>query len=261
MSQVTFEVLGVPAELVALLKRNGHKQPSPIHACLPDAIAGRDIVGRASGSAKTLAFGLPIVMRSQRSKPNRPTALVLVPRRESASKIQRELHTVAAACSLRITTACDDATFDRQRGALRHGVEILIASPGRLEELLDQRDLRLDDVGVVVIDEADRMTSLGLLPAVERILEQIPAAGRQTLVFASKFKDELESLIATHQTKPSRFEGDVDSKPVVEKFEVPASMRELEPVASRAAVSSPDVNGPVQRSSAGRARRHGRRRG
>jgi superfamily II DNA/RNA helicase len=258
MSTSTFEDLGVPADLVGLLKRNGHKQPSPIHACLPDAIAGRDVVGCATGSAKTLAFGLPLVLRAKRSKPNRPTALVLTPKKETAAKMQRELHTIAASRSLRITTAFDGVPFDRQRGALRHGVEILIAGPGRLEELLAQRDLRLDDIDIVVIDEADRMVALGLLSAVQRILDKTPAV-RQTMVFSSRSGGDVEILIQRYQTKPIRFDPDTGDATAPEEIEPVSLTRELESVSSNvsASHSSPDVDGPVQRSSAGRARRHG----
>jgi superfamily II DNA/RNA helicase len=258
MSIGSFEDLGVPADLVALLKRNGHKQPSPIHACLPDAIAGRDVVGCATGSAKTLALGLPLVLRAKRSKPNRPTALVLTPKKESGAKMQRELHTIAASRSLRITTAFDGVPFDKQRGALRHGVEILIAGPGRLEELLAQRDLRLDDVDIVVIDEADRMIALGLLSAVQRVLDKT-AAGRQTLVFSSKPGSDVEILIQRYQNTPARFDPESGGAPAPEEIDTASSLRELEPVSSNASSSrsSPDVDGPVQRSSAGRARRHG----
>ena len=138
MSQPTFGDLGVPADLVDLLKRNGIKAPFPIQeSSIPDAIAGHDICGRApTGSGKTIAFGIPVVMRAQRAKPNRPTALVLVPTRELAAQVARDLHSVAAARSLRIATIYGGVGYDKQRLALRHGVEILVACPGRLEDLI-----------------------------------------------------------------------------------------------------------------------------
>jgi len=207
LSHPTFGDLGVPADLVEILDRNGIKKPFPIQAAsIPDAAAGHDICGRApTGSGKTIAFGLPLVMRARRAKPNRPTALVLVPTRELAAQVARDLHAVAAARSLRIATIYGGVGYDRQRQALRHGVEVLVACPGRLEDLLEQRDLRLDDAQIVVVDEADRMSDMGFLPAVKRILDKTHR-NRQTLLYSATLDDDVNILVHRYQKRPKRFD-------------------------------------------------------
>ena len=207
MSQHTFGDLGVPADLVEILKRNGIRQPFPIQAAsIPDAVAGHDICGRApTGSGKTIAFGVPLVMRAKRAKPNHPTALVLVPTRELAAQVARDLHSIAAARSLRVATVYGGVGYDKQRQSLRHGVEIVVACPGRLEDLLEQRDVSLDKVETVVVDEADRMADMGFLPAVKRILDKT-ASKRQTLLFSATLDDDVSILIHRYQNKPKRFD-------------------------------------------------------
>jgi len=207
LPHTTFGDLGVPADLVEILGRNGIKQPFPIQAAsIPDAIAGHDICGRApTGSGKTIAFGVPLVMRAPRAKPNRPTALVLVPTRELAAQVARDLHAVAAARSLRIATIYGGVGYDKQRLALRHGVEILVACPGRLEDLLEQRDLHLDAVQLVVVDEADRMADMGFLPAVRRLLDKTNT-DRQTMLYSATLDDDVNILIHRYQKTPKRFD-------------------------------------------------------
>jgi superfamily II DNA/RNA helicase len=205
----TFAELGVPEDLVDVLKRNKINTPFPIQAAsLPDAIAGHDICGRApTGSGKTLAFGLALALRTPRAKPNRPTALVLVPTRELAAQVERALRPIAAARSLRVATVYGGVGYDKQRAALRHGVEILVACPGRLEDLIEQRDLKLDNVGAVVVDEADRMADMGFLPAVRRLLDATKP-NRQTLLYSATLDGDVDVLIRRYQNDPKRFQAD-----------------------------------------------------
>jgi superfamily II DNA/RNA helicase len=199
----------VPEDLVDVLKRNKINTPFPIQAAsLPDAIAGYDICGRApTGSGKTLAFGLALALRTPRAKPNRPTALVLVPTRELAAQVERALRPIAAARSLRVATVYGGVGYDKQRAALRHGVEILVACPGRLEDLIEQRDLKLDNVGAVVVDEADRMADMGFLPAVRRLLDATKP-NRQTLLYSATLDGDVDVLIRRYQNDPKRFQAD-----------------------------------------------------
>lgn len=207
MPRNTFASLGVPEDLVEILKRHKIIEPFPIQAAsVPDAMAGHDICGRApTGSGKTLAFGLALAMRTPRAKPNRPTALVLVPTRELAAQVERALHPIAAARALRVATVYGGTGYDRQRKALRHGVEILVACPGRLEDLLEQRDLTLEHVGIVVVDEADRMADMGFLPAVRRLLDATKK-DRQTLLYSATLDGDVDVLIRRYQNNPKRFD-------------------------------------------------------
>lgn len=203
----TFASLGVPEDLVAILKRDKIITPFPIQAAsLPDAIAGHDVCGRApTGSGKTLAFGLAVIARATRAKPKHPTALILVPTRELAAQVKLALHRVAAVRSLRIATIYGGVGYDKQRAALRHGVEILVACPGRLEDLLERRDLVLDDVSIAVVDEADRMADMGFLPAVRRILDAT-RPDRQTLLYSATLDGDVDVLIKRYQNNPKRFD-------------------------------------------------------
>jgi superfamily II DNA/RNA helicase len=203
----TFGDLGVPADIVSVLERDGMKQPFAIQAAsIPDAIAGHDICGRApTGSGKTVAFGVPLVLNAKRAKPKLPTALVLVPTRELAAQVAKDLTHIAKARHLRVATVYGGVGYDAQRQALRRGVEILVACPGRLEDLLEQRDLRLDDVSFVVVDEADRMADMGFLPAVKRLLDKT-STQRQTLLFSATLDDDVDVLVKRYQNKPKRFD-------------------------------------------------------
>jgi superfamily II DNA/RNA helicase len=203
----TFADLGVPDDLVGVLRGQGIETPFPIQAAsLPDAIAGHDICGRApTGSGKTLAFGLALVARTKRTRPKRPTALVLVPTRELAAQVELVIRPIAAVRKLRVATVYGGTGYEKQRNALRHGVEILVACPGRLEDLLEQRDLSLADVGFVVVDEADRMADMGFLPAVKRLLDQT-RADRQTLLYSATLDGDVDVLVRRYQKHPKRFD-------------------------------------------------------
>ena len=153
----------------------GIVDPFPIQsAVIPDALAGRDVTGRApTGSGKTLAFGIPLVANLAAGPARRPTALVLAPTRELAEQIAAELRPLAQARRHDVASVYGGVGYGPQRKALDAGAELVVACPGRLEDLLSMGALRLDDVRQVVIDEADRMSDMGFLPAVRRILEQV----------------------------------------------------------------------------------------
>jgi superfamily II DNA/RNA helicase len=196
----TFPDLGVPADLVAALGRGGITDPFPVQAAtIPDALAGRDVCGKApTGSGKTLAFGVPLVARVPAARPRRPRALVLAPTRELAAQIHKELEPLAAVRDKRVCTVYGGVGYEKQKKALRRGVEILVACPGRLRDLMDQNALRLDAVEIVVIDEADRMADMGFLPEVRKILDATPAE-RQTLLFSATLDGDVAVLQRKYQ--------------------------------------------------------------
>jgi superfamily II DNA/RNA helicase len=213
----TFSGLGVPEDLTRVLDRGGFTSPFPIQAAtLPDALSGKDIAGKApTGSGKTLAFGLALVARIPRAKPKRPTALVLVPTRELAAQVAKEIEPFARARNVRIATVYGGVGYGEQRAALRKGTDILVACPGRLEDLLEQRDLVLSDVRIAVVDEADRMADMGFLPAVRRLLDAT-SKDRQTLLFSATLDGDVDVLVKHYQRNPSKHStadektGDVD---------------------------------------------------
>ena len=206
----TFVDLGVPADLIAVLQRSGISIPFPIQeATIPDALAGRDVSGRApTGSGKTLAFAIAAVEAlagKTRSKPGRPRGLVLVPTRELAAQVCGVFNPLAKARNLSVTAVYGGSGYGPQLRALRAAVDILVACPGRLEDLIDRRDVNLQDVSIVVVDEADRMADMGFLPAVRRILDQA-ASDRQVLLFSATLDGEVDVLVRNYQNNPVRHE-------------------------------------------------------
>jgi superfamily II DNA/RNA helicase len=201
----SFTDLGVPADLVAVLLDRNVSEPFPIQAAtIPDLMSGRDVCGRApTGSGKTLAFGLPIVERVGRARPGRPRALVLAPTRELAAQIQRELAPLAAVRQRRVATVYGGVGYEQQRRALRRGAEILVACPGRLEDLIEQRVVDLGMVDIVVVDEADRMADMGFLPAVRRLLDATKSP-RQTMLFSATLDGDVAVLTRDYQRDPVR---------------------------------------------------------
>jgi superfamily II DNA/RNA helicase len=194
----TFADLGVPRPLVGALAAHGITQPFPIQAeTLPDTLAGRDVLGRGkTGSGKTLAFAIPLVSRlsERKRRPSRPSGLVLAPTRELATQISAALEPLAAAYHLRVTTIFGGVPQGRQVAALKSGVDIVVACPGRLEDLMEQRVISLDAVEITVIDEADHMADLGFLPGVTRILAATPAGG-QRLLFSATLDNGVDKLV------------------------------------------------------------------
>jgi superfamily II DNA/RNA helicase len=203
----TFADLGVPAPMCRILSDHGINDAFPIQeATLPDGLAGRDLCGRApTGSGKTIAFGIPLVTRIGTAAPKRPRALVLVPTRELAAQVRDELIMLAGPKGASVEAFYGGNGFDRQLKALRRGVDIAVACPGRLADLINRGDVRLDAVQVVVIDEADRMADMGFLPEVKRLLDQVPD-DRQTLLFSATLDGAVDELIRRYQHNPARHE-------------------------------------------------------
>jgi superfamily II DNA/RNA helicase len=203
----SFADLGVPAPLCARLDELGIAEPFPVQAAtLPDALAGRDVCGKApTGSGKTIAFGLPLLARVEKAAPRRPKALVLVPTRELASQVQDQLEALCWGTKTRVLAIYGGAGMGTQMSALARGVEVVVATPGRLKDLLDRGSLRLDDVNIVVIDEADRMADMGFLPEVRRLLDKTNAT-RQTLLFSATLDGDVDVLVRGYQTNPAHHE-------------------------------------------------------
>lgn len=200
-----FAHLGLPPSLVTTLGKKGISRPFPIQsATIPDALAGRDVLGKApTGSGKTLAFGLPVLARVGRASSRRPTALVLAPTRELAEQIRRELEPLGRVAQRSIAAVYGGVGYRAQIADLRRGVDVLVATPGRLEDLIAQGAVSLGEIEIVVIDEADRMADMGFLPAVRRLLDLIPSR-RQTLLFSATLDGDVAVLTRDYQSDPVR---------------------------------------------------------
>jgi superfamily II DNA/RNA helicase len=213
-----FADLGVPTALSAVLERSGITTPFPIQAAtLPDCLAGRDVCGKApTGSGKTLAFGLAILSRlAAKPKPDggrrgrrHPTALVLVPTRELAAQIEEVVAPLAAAIGARVAPIYGGVGYGKQLTAVRNGVDVLVACPGRLTDLVERGSVDLSHVDIVVLDEADRMADMGFLPAVRRLVD-LTSRSRQTLLFSATLDGPVDKLIRDYQHDPARH--DVES--------------------------------------------------
>lgn len=203
----TFAHLGLPKPLVRALSDGNVVEPFPVQeAAIPDVLAGRDVSGRApTGSGKTLAFGLPLLARVEKAGKHRPRALILAPTRELAEQIKQELAPLARAAGRNVFAVYGGVGYGPQKGALRKGVDVLVATPGRLEDLIEQRSVDLGDVHIAVIDEADRMADMGFLPAVRRILDRT-ASDRQTLLFSATLDGDVAVLSRDYQQDPVRHE-------------------------------------------------------
>lgn len=203
MTVPTFAALGVPQDLVAELHAAGIDQPFPIQAAvIADTLAGRDVTGRApTGSGKTLAFGLPIVTTLAPAQRRRPTALVLAPTRELAQQIADELRPLVRRRGHDVVALYGGVGYGPQRKALDGGAELVVACPGRLEDLISMGAVSLADVRQVVVDEADRMSDMGFLPAVRRLLAQT-RTDRQVLLFSATLDGAVGKLAAAAQRDP-----------------------------------------------------------
>jgi superfamily II DNA/RNA helicase/cold shock CspA family protein len=199
----SFDDLGVPADIVSSLAAHGIDAPFAIQTLtLADGCAGRDLCGRApTGSGKTLAFGIPLAARIGRARPKHPRGLVLVPTRELAAQVCSELKWLGGSRKLRVAPVYGGAGFGAQLKALRTGVDVLVACPGRLTDLLERREVMLDEVEMVVLDEADRMADMGFLPSVKRLLDLTPAS-RQTLLFSATLDGAVDGLVRRYQRDP-----------------------------------------------------------
>lgn len=203
----TFEGLGVSADLAAVLQTAGINVPFPVQALtIPDALGGRDVCGKAkTGSGKTLAFGLPLIERTRTARRRHPRSLVLVPTRELANQIAEALTPLAAARGLWLAAVYGGVSMSRQIQALHAGVDIVIATPGRLNDLLEREEISLTDVEFVVLDEADQMADMGFLPQVERILARIEGQP-QTLLFSATLDGAVGTLVRRYQRDPVHHE-------------------------------------------------------
>jgi superfamily II DNA/RNA helicase len=206
----------VDERLIKTLAARGILTPFPIQEkALPDTLAGRDVLGRGkTGSGKTLAFSIPLVTRlAAMKRRGRPSGLVLAPTRELATQIAATLEPLAAALNLKVTTIFGGVSQSRQESALRSGVDIVVACPGRLEDLMRQRIVSLDSVQVTVIDEADHMADLGFLPGVTRILAATPAGG-QRLLFSATLDNGVDKLVKRFLQHPVTHSVDEAHSPV-----------------------------------------------
>ena len=215
-----FADLGVPAALAESLAARGITTPFPIQAAtLADTLAGRDVLGRGrTGSGKTLAFSLPLVARltgGRRSAPGRPRGLVLAPTRELATQIAAVVEPLAGTAGLTVTTVFGGVSQHRQVTALAAGVDVVIACPGRLEDLMKQGHLRLDAVEVTVLDEADHMADLGFLPGVRRILDAT-RSGTQRMLFSATLDNGVDVLVRRYLRAPVTHAVSPAESPVVE---------------------------------------------
>ncbi|MGA4844282.1 DEAD/DEAH box helicase [Streptomyces sp. G45] len=213
----SFADLGLPGAVLRVLDEHGVTVPFPIQAAtLPNALAGRDILGRGrTGSGKTLAFGLAMLARTagRRAQPKEPLALVLVPTRELAQQVGAALAPYADALRLRLTTVVGGVSIGRQAAALRDGAEIVVATPGRLHDLVARNGCRLRRVRVAVLDEADQMCDLGFLPQVTEILDQVRADG-QRMLFSATLDRDVDQLVRSYLRDPAVHSVDPSSSAV-----------------------------------------------
>lgn len=223
MTTPTFSTLGVPASLVTALAADGKDAPFPIQVdTLPDTLAGRDVLGRGkTGSGKTLAFSIPMVVRLAQTvgtasrKPGRPSGMILAPTRELATQIAATLQPLADVYKLRSMTIFGGVSQNRQVEALRNGVDIIVATPGRLEDLMKQGFVHLDNIAITVLDEADHMADLGFLPVVTRILNATPKNG-QRLLFSATLDNGVDKLVAKFLHNEILHSVDEANSPVVQ---------------------------------------------
>ena len=210
----SFAQLGVPESICRALERDGIHQPFEIQAAtIADALDGRDICGRApTGSGKTLAFGIPLVVNATHARSRRPTALVLSPTRELAEQIATELRTFAG--DVQVGVVYGGVGYGPQLKRLRDGIDILVACPGRLEDLIAQGAVSLQDVDQAVIDEADRMSDMGFFPAVRRLLDQT-SRDRQTFLFSATLDGDVKTLTRDYQYQPVTHAVDAETPDVI----------------------------------------------
>ena len=203
----SFADLGLSDEIVGVLNERGISSPFPVQALtIPDALAGRDVCGKAkTGSGKTLAFGLPVLQTMAKAEPNWPTGLVLVPTRELANQVTEELDPVARAVGRRALAVYGGAPIEKQIEMLDKGVDLVVATPGRMIDLIERKAVSVGAIAHVIVDEADRMADMGFLPQVEWILRNV-SSDRQTLLFSATLDGVVNTLIRRYQQDPSMHE-------------------------------------------------------
>ncbi|KKD06505.1 DEAD/DEAH box helicase [Streptomyces sp. WM6386] len=209
--EVTFATLGLPEGVVRKLAQNGVTSPFPIQAAtIPDALAGKDILGRGrTGSGKTLSFGLPTLTRlaGGRTEKHKPRAVILTPTRELAMQVADALQPYGDVLGLKMKVVCGGTSMGNQIYALERGVDVLVATPGRLRDLINRGACSLANVEVAVLDEADQMSDLGFLPEVTELLDQIPGGG-QRMLFSATMENEISTLVKRYLTNPVTHEVD-----------------------------------------------------
>ncbi|WP_031484428.1 DEAD/DEAH box helicase [Streptomyces bicolor] len=209
--EVTFADLGLPEGVVRKLAQNGVTTPFPIQAAtIPDALAGKDILGRGrTGSGKTLSFGLPTLARLSggRTEKHKPRAVILTPTRELAMQVADALQPYGDQLGLKMKVVCGGTSMGNQIYALERGVDVLVATPGRLRDIINRGACSLEDVEVAVLDEADQMSDLGFLPEVTELLDQVPAGG-QRMLFSATMENEIKTLVDRYLTDPVLHEVD-----------------------------------------------------
>ncbi|MFF9021538.1 DEAD/DEAH box helicase, partial [Streptomyces eurythermus] len=209
--QTTFADLGLPEGIVRKLAQNGVTTPFPIQAAtIPDALAGKDILGRGrTGSGKTLSFGLPTLalLAEGRTEKKRPRAVILTPTRELAMQVADALQPYGDVLGLKMKVVCGGTSMGNQIYALERGVDILVATPGRLRDIINRGACSLEDVRIAVLDEADQMSDLGFLPEVTELLDQVPAGG-QRMLFSATMENEIKTLVDRYLTEPVLHEVD-----------------------------------------------------
>ena len=219
IEDIRFSDLGVPAPMVDVLVSQGKENAFPIQAdTLPDSLKGKDVLGRGrTGSGKTIAFAIPLVARlaanPQKRRPGRPRALVLAPTRELATQIDAVLAPLAKAMGLTTTTIFGGVAQGRQVDALRSGVDIVVACPGRLADLMQQGHAHLDAIDVTVLDEADHMADMGFLPGVTKIMQATPERG-QRMLFSATLDNGVDKLVKKFLHNPVMHSVDDESSPV-----------------------------------------------
>ncbi|HJM38393.1 MAG TPA: DEAD/DEAH box helicase [Acidimicrobiales bacterium] len=210
---IGFSELGIEKDLVEELDRLGISEPFEIQKItIPDILKGRDVCGKAkTGSGKTIAFGLPLIQLLQASKPGEPRGLALVPTRELAVQVCKELEPLALKKDLKVKAIYGGSPIEKQIDALKKGVDFVVATPGRLIDLLERKDISVASVEKIVIDEADRMADMGFMPQVEWILRQAEL-DHQTLLFSATLDGMVSGLISRYQQEPVMHE--VESREV-----------------------------------------------
>lgn len=200
-SAPTFAALKLPEALVSTLARQDIVNPSPVQlAVIPDALAGQNVLGRArTGSGKTLAFGIPVLVRlaGRTSRPKAPRGLILLPTRELATQVRSAMEPLAQKMGLRLTTVYGGVPINKQINTLKNGVDIVIATPGRLTDLLDRRCMTLDDIEMTVLDEADHLCDLGFYKPIDAILTKTPERS-QRLLLSATLDGDVNKLVKRH---------------------------------------------------------------
>jgi superfamily II DNA/RNA helicase len=234
----TFSSLGLRAEIVDALSAQGIDEPFPVQAAtIEDALAGRDVCGKAkTGSGKTLAFGLPSLQTVRAARPGHPTALVLVPTRELAKQVVDVLSPIGKQIGVRVAAFYGGTSMDRQIRNLARKIEVAVATPGRLIDLLERGELDLDEIGILIIDEADRMADMGFLPQVEWIMRKVPD-NRQTLLFSATLDREVDVLVRRYMRDPVLHEVASDTQTVDEMLHRFLKVHELDRIKVLAAIS------------------------